>query len=82
MRKECTRRKSLLIFLIIIFTMNFIKDTNGRYLPTRSHDDGLDRLRDLLRDVSVYSSRQKQKKKILILNNRLDSGKWYRVSQW
>lgn len=25
---------------------------NGRYLPTRSNEDSLDKLRDLLRDVS------------------------------
>lgn len=26
---------------------------NGRYLPTRSNEDSLDKLRDLLRDVSA-----------------------------
>lgn len=28
--------------------------TEARYLPTRGKSDGLDRLRDLLRDVSVF----------------------------
>lgn len=29
---------------------------SGRYLPTRSNEDSLDKLRDLLRDVSVGSA--------------------------
>lgn len=49
-------RKSLLSVLVVatVGICMFGADvTEARYLPTRGKSDGLDRLRDLLRDVSV-----------------------------
>jgi hypothetical protein len=47
-------RQAILLALVLVA---FYAATEARYLPTRSQDDRLDRLRELLRDVSNASIR-------------------------
>lgn len=41
-----------LFFVSLCLVLLASTAVNGRYLPTRSNEDSLDKLRDLLRDVS------------------------------
>ena len=41
------------ILLVALLLVALYAATEARYLPTRSQDDRLDRLRELLRDVST-----------------------------
>jgi hypothetical protein len=49
----CCRQAVLLALVLVAF----YAATEARYLPTRSQDDRLDRLRELLRDVSITNIR-------------------------
>jgi hypothetical protein len=47
-------RRSHVVLLALVLVAVYVT-TEARYLPTRSQDDRLDRLRELLRDVSYVS---------------------------
>lgn len=48
---------NIIITLALIFVIVFPTNTDARMLPTRSNEDQLDKLRELLRDVSKLFSR-------------------------
>ncbi|XP_066995346.1 uncharacterized protein Proc [Anabrus simplex] len=43
--------RQLLVCLIVVLMVVAVKEGQARYLPTRSQDDRIDRLRDLIRDL-------------------------------
>ena len=50
LQMRCSHAILLAVVLVAVYVT-----TEARYLPTRSQDDRLDRLRELLRDVSYIS---------------------------
>lgn len=52
---QCSVRMMITLVIAAFLTSQVLVTVSARYLPTRSQDDRLEKLRELLRDVSAQN---------------------------
>jgi len=61
-------RSAIIVILASLVASQLVTSASARYLPTRSQDDRLDKLRELLKDVSFHEVQKCGKTKSISLS--------------